>query len=157
LGTNWRTEILAGLTTFMTMAYIVFVNPLILAEAGMPLGAVTAAPYLSAAISSNLMSAVARYLIALAPGMGLRNVGIVVASPATALTLGNLLEPARGLRGLLLGAALLAWRVRAAMLLGILGTTAIGAAFGLVEWRWQPFAFPQLSQTAGHLDIASTW
>ena len=71
LGTNWRTEILAGLTTFITMAYIIFVNPSILKETGMPVGAVTAATCLSAAIGSILMGAFARYPIALAPGMGL--------------------------------------------------------------------------------------
>ena len=71
LGTNWKTEILAGVTTFMTMAYIVFVNPSILHEAGMPLAAVTAATCLSAAFGSLLMGALARYPIALAPGMGL--------------------------------------------------------------------------------------
>src|ERR1035437_1661434 len=57
LGAAWRTEILAGCTTFMTMAYIVFVNPAILHEAGMPLAAVTAATCLSAAIGSFLMGA----------------------------------------------------------------------------------------------------
>src|SRR5713101_326438 len=71
LGANWKTETLAGLTTFMTMAYIVFVNPAILHEAGMPLAAVTAATCISAAIGSLLMGAFARYPIALAPGMGL--------------------------------------------------------------------------------------
>jgi AGZA family xanthine/uracil permease-like MFS transporter len=71
LGTNWRTEILAGITTFLTMAYIVLVNPAILAEAGVPLQAVTAATCLSAAFGSILMGVVARYPIALAPGMGL--------------------------------------------------------------------------------------
>ena len=71
LGTNWRTEILAGVTTFLTMAYIVLVNPAILAEAGMPLAAVTAATCLSAAFGSILMGVIARYPIALAPGMGL--------------------------------------------------------------------------------------
>src|SRR4249919_3754160 len=71
LGTNWRTEILAGITTFMTMAYIVFVNPSILHEAGMPLAGVTAATCLSAAFGSILMGAIARYPLALAPGMGL--------------------------------------------------------------------------------------
>ena len=71
LGTNWRTEILAGVTTFLTMAYIVLVNPAILAAAGMPLAAVTAATCLSAAFGSILMGVVARYPIALAPGMGL--------------------------------------------------------------------------------------
>ena len=71
LGTNWRTEILAGITTFLTMAYIVLVNPAILADAGVPLAAVTAATCLSAAFGSILMGVVARYPIALAPGMGL--------------------------------------------------------------------------------------
>jgi len=69
--TNWRTEILAGATTFLTMAYIVLVNPSILAAAGMPLAAVTAATCLSAGMASILMGFVARYPIALAPGMGL--------------------------------------------------------------------------------------
>src|SRR5450631_1356682 len=71
LGADWKTEILAGFTTFMTMAYIVFVNPAILHEAGMPLAAVTAATCLSAAAGSFLMGGFARYPIALAPGMGL--------------------------------------------------------------------------------------
>jgi AGZA family xanthine/uracil permease-like MFS transporter len=71
LGTNWRTEILAGVTTFLTMAYIVLVNPAILAAAGMPLAAVTAATCLSAGFASIMMGVVARYPIALAPGMGL--------------------------------------------------------------------------------------
>ncbi len=71
LGADWKTEILAGFTTFMTMAYIVFVNPAILHETGMPLAAVTAATCLSAAAGSFLMGGLARYPIALAPGMGL--------------------------------------------------------------------------------------
>jgi AGZA family xanthine/uracil permease-like MFS transporter len=71
LGTNWRTEVLAGFTTFITMAYIVVVNPAILHETGMPLAAVTAATCISAAIGSILMGVLARYPIALAPGMGL--------------------------------------------------------------------------------------
>src|SRR5271165_4814741 len=192
LGTGWKTEILAGTTTFMTMAYIIFVNPSILHEAGMPLGAVTAATCLAAAIGSFLMGGFARYPIALAPGMGLnayftysvvkgmgvpwqtalgavflsgvafllltllgvrqliisaipfelyaavaagvglfialigfRNSGIVVPHPATTVTLGNLGDHSTllALFGLLLMAALLAWRVRAAMLIGILCTT----------------------------------
>ncbi|MGQ9915820.1 MAG: NCS2 family permease [Bryobacteraceae bacterium] len=71
LGTNWRTEALAGATTFVTMAYIIFVNPSILAEAGMPAEAVTAATCLASAIGCFLMGGLARYPIALAPGMGL--------------------------------------------------------------------------------------
>jgi len=70
-GTNWRTEILAGFTTFITMAYIIFVNPAILHETGMPIAAVTAATCLCAAFGSVLMGALANYPLALAPGMGL--------------------------------------------------------------------------------------
>jgi adenine/guanine/hypoxanthine permease len=71
LKTNWRTEFFAGLTTFVTMAYIILVNPAILAQAGIPLPAVTAATCLSAAFGCMLMGIIARYPIALAPGMGL--------------------------------------------------------------------------------------
>ncbi len=69
--TTWRTEILAGLTTFVTMAYIIFVNPAILSQTGMTLAAVTTSTCLCAGIGSILMGAVANYPLALAPGMGL--------------------------------------------------------------------------------------
>jgi adenine/guanine/hypoxanthine permease len=222
LRTNWHTEILAGVTTFITMAYIIFVNPSILRETGMPFGAVLAATCLCAAFGSILMGAYARYPIALAPGMGLnayftytvvkglgvpwqvalgavflsgvifialtffgirqlivsaipkelyaavasgiglfialiglRNAGIIVPSTATMVTLGNLREPHTLLAifGLLLTAALLAREVWGAMLIGVLGTTALGAAFGLV--RWQPGTSPlaELGATLFQLDI----
>jgi AGZA family xanthine/uracil permease-like MFS transporter len=225
LGTNWRTEILAGFTTFITMAYIIFVNPAILHETGMPLSAVTAATCISAAIGSFLMGAFAKYPIALAPGMGLnayftytvvkgmgvpwqtalgavfisgvlfliltllgvrqmiiaaipfelyaavaagvglfialigfRNSGIIVASPATTVTLGNLRDPntALALFGLLLIAALMAWQVRAAMLIGILATTALALVTGVFSWHPQPYSLGELSATALKLDVAST-
>jgi AGZA family xanthine/uracil permease-like MFS transporter len=70
-GTNVRTEVVAGVTTFLTMVYIVFVNPLILANAGMDKGAVFVATCLAAAISTLVMALYANYPIALAPGMGL--------------------------------------------------------------------------------------
>ena len=70
-GTTVRTELLAGLTTFMTMAYIIFVNPAILADAGMDRGAVFVATCLAAALGSALMGLYANYPVALAPGMGL--------------------------------------------------------------------------------------
>src|SRR5580704_12762329 len=70
-GTDWRTETLAGVTTFITMAYIIFVNPSILSQTGMPIAAVTAATCLCAAFGSILMGAIANYPLALAPGMGL--------------------------------------------------------------------------------------
>ncbi|WAH59569.1 NCS2 family permease [Pseudomonas silvicola] len=69
--TNVRTEILAGITTFLAMAYILFVNPSILGETGMDKGAVFVATCLAAAIGSTVMGLIANYPIALAPGMGL--------------------------------------------------------------------------------------
>jgi adenine/guanine/hypoxanthine permease len=225
LGADWRTEILAGFTTFMTMAYIVFVNPAILHETGMPLAAVTAATCLSAAVGSFLMGGLARYPIALAPGMGLnayftysvvkgmgipwqaalgavflsgvafllltaigvrqliistipfelysavaagvglfialigfRNSGIIVSNAATTVTLGNLSSKntALALFGLILIAALMAWRVRAAMLIGILSTTLIGLFTGIATWAPQNYSLRDLSATAGKLDVSGT-
>lgn len=69
--TNLRTEVVAGATTFVTMAYIIFVNPAILGDAGMPRGAVFVATCLVAAIASLIMGLYANYPIACAPGMGL--------------------------------------------------------------------------------------
>lgn len=225
LGTNWKTEILAGLTTFITMAYIVFVNPAILHEAGMPLAAVTAATCISAAFGSFMMGIVARYPIALAPGMGLnayftytvvqgmgiawpaalgavfisgvaflvltalgirqlilaaipfelyaavaagvglfiafigfRNAGLIQPNSATLVTLGNLHDPHTLLAvfGLLAISALLVRRVPAAMLVGILLTTAVGIAAGLVSWNPQHYSYLDLSATAFKLDVRST-
>src|SRR5213080_3980755 len=70
-GTDPRTELIAGVTTFLTMAYIVFVNPQILGTTGMDKGAVFVATCLAAAASSLVMGLYANYPIALAPGMGL--------------------------------------------------------------------------------------
>jgi AGZA family xanthine/uracil permease-like MFS transporter len=70
-GTDVRTELLAGLTTFLTMAYIIFVNPSILGDAGMPKDAVFVATCVAAALGSLVMGLYANYPIALAPGMGL--------------------------------------------------------------------------------------
>jgi adenine/guanine/hypoxanthine permease len=224
LGTSWKTEILAGLTTFITMAYIVFVNPSILHEAGLPVAAATAATCVSAAAGSLLMGAFARYPIALAPGMGLnayftyvvvkglgipwqaalgavfvsgvvflvlavvrarrailaaipkelyaavaagvglfiavigfRNAGLVVASSSTLVTLGNLRQASTVLAifGLLLTAALLAWRVRPAILLGTLATTGIALATGVAKWTPQVYRLSDLSATAGKPDVAA--
>ena len=223
LDATWRTEILAGCTTFMTMAYIIFVNPAILHETGMPLAAVTAATCLSAAAGSFLMGGLANYPIALAPGMGLnayftyavvkgmgvpwqvalgavflsgvafllltllgvrqlilsaipfelyaavaagvglfiafigfRNSGIIAPNPATTVTLGDLSAPSTALAlfGLLLIGVLLAWRVRAAMLIGILATTVVGLVTGVAKWAPQAYRLSDLAATAGKLDIA---
>lgn len=70
-GTNVKTEMMAGLTTFMTMAYILAVNPTILSASGMDAGAIFTATAVSACIGTLLMAALANYPFALAPGMGL--------------------------------------------------------------------------------------
>jgi AGZA family xanthine/uracil permease-like MFS transporter len=69
--TSIRTEVFAGFTTYLTMAYIVVVNPLIMGDAGMPIAAVAAATCLAAGFGSILMGFLSNYPIALAPGMGL--------------------------------------------------------------------------------------
>jgi len=69
-GTNVRTEVIAGLTTFLTMAYIVFVQPAVLSAAGMDFGAVLTATCLATAVATLLMALLANYPIAVAPAMG---------------------------------------------------------------------------------------
>jgi AGZA family xanthine/uracil permease-like MFS transporter len=89
-GTNVRTEVLAGLTTFLTMAYIVFVQPAVLSgkmfgiDTGMDFGAVTTATCLSAALATAVMAIYARYPIAQAPGMGENFFFVFSAIPAAA-------------------------------------------------------------------------
>jgi AGZA family xanthine/uracil permease-like MFS transporter len=70
-GTTIRTEVLAGATTFLTMAYIILVNPSILGLAGMPVASVAAATCFAAGFASILMGTIANTPLALAPGMGL--------------------------------------------------------------------------------------
>ena len=90
--TTVRTEIIAGLTTFLAMAYILAVNPLILSDAGLNPGSVFTATALSAAIATLMMAVLANLPVALAPGMGLNaffTYTVVIGmkySPATALT-----------------------------------------------------------------------
>ncbi|USI74520.1 NCS2 family permease [Sphingomonas morindae] len=198
-GSDLRTELVAGATSFLTMAYIVLVNPAILGAAGMPPAGVAAATCLAAGFASILMGLLANVPLALAPGMGLnayfaftvvqamgipwptalacvflsglaflaltlagvrqmivaaipaplfaavaggiglfigfiglRNAGLVAASPATFVTLGDLHRPGAlcALFGLALIAALSLWRVRGAMLIGILATSLVAAWFG---------------------------
>ncbi len=220
--TTWRTEILAGLTTFVTMAYIIFVNPAILSKTGMPLAAVTISTCLCAGFGSILMGALANYPLALAPGMGLnayftysvvigmhkswqvalgavflsgvifllltlggirqRLVGaiphelhaavaggiglfiafiglndakIIVPSPATVVTLGNVHSPEvlLAIFGILLIAILQALRVKAAMLLGVLGTMAVGVACRQVHWNPTTVDLSSLGAIAFKLDL----
>jgi AGZA family xanthine/uracil permease-like MFS transporter len=89
-GTNVRTELLAGLTTFLTMAYIIFLQPAILSgslygtNTGMDFGALMTGTCLSAVIATVIMALYARYPIALAPGMGENFFFIFSAVPAAA-------------------------------------------------------------------------
>ena len=225
-GTSVRTEIAAGVTTFLTMAYIVAVNPSILGLAGMPVAGVAAATCFSAAVASILMGLTANVPLALAPGMGLnayftftvvqqmhvpwptalgcvflsgccfmiltlagvrrmivaaippslfaavaggiglfiafiglRNAGIVVSNPDTSVALGNLKAPGAALAvlGLVLIVALTAWRVKAAMLIGILATTAAGWAIGVVHVAPQPYSLSELGRTAFALDLGGAF
>ena len=70
-GTQLRTEVTAGFTTFAAMAYILAVNPAILSAAGMDVGAVITATALASALMTAVMALATNYPIALAPGMGM--------------------------------------------------------------------------------------
>lgn len=81
LKTDYKTEINAGVTTFMTMAYIVFVNPYILSSTGMDFGAVMTATIISAGLTTILMGILTNYPFALASGMGLNAFFAYVIAP----------------------------------------------------------------------------
>lgn len=207
-GTTLQREVVGGVTTFLAMSYIIFVQPGVLSQAGMDFPSVLAASCLAAALSTFLMGLVANYPVALAPGMGenfffvytlcaaaplgfgltwnqalgtvllagiffiaitltgirakivnsipdslkrgiaagiglfitvigLEYGGLVVGSPGTLVRLGDFGQPATlaSVLGLLVLVVLLAFDVRGAILLGILATTAIAAAFGLVHFQ----------------------
>jgi AGZA family xanthine/uracil permease-like MFS transporter len=221
-GTTVRTEILAGFTTFLTMIYIVIVNPAIMGDAGLSVAAVAVATCIAAGFGSILMGMLSNYPLALAPGMGLnayftytvvkgmgvpwetalgcvfisgacflvltvvgvrqmivnaiptslfaavaggiglfvafiglKDAGVIVSNPATMVGLGNLTTPTAMLSafGLLLIAALQAWRLKAAMLIGILATAAIGWALGVAHPAPAAYNLADLSATAFKLDL----
>ncbi|WP_366656259.1 NCS2 family permease [Fodinicurvata sp. EGI_FJ10296] len=221
-GTTVQTEIMAGLTTFLTMAYIIFVNPTILSETGMDFGAVFVATCLAAAIGTAIMGLYANYPIALAPGMGLnayftygvvfgmgydwqvalgavflsgviflilsilpireqiinaiprslkmaisagiglflgiiglQNAGIVVGSEATLVTIGDLSQPGPIMAaiGFIAIAAMTALRVPGALIIAILGVTAISILFGFSEFGGIASMPPDPTPTFLQLDI----
>ncbi len=215
--TNSRTEIIAGITTFLTMAYILIVNPIILADpkVGMDFGAVFTATALSAAIATLVMAFFANLPFALAPGMGLNaffaytvvvtlgyswqqalaavfiegiifiiltafnireaivnsiptnmkkaiSVGIglfiafiglqnanIVIGGATLVELGDITQgPALvALLGLIITSVLVAFKVRGALLIGIIATTIVGIPFGVTTWSGGSFLPPSLKPT----------
>jgi AGZA family xanthine/uracil permease-like MFS transporter len=221
-GTDVRTEILAGVTTFLTMSYIIFVNPSILSTTGMNASAVFVATCLAAALGTFIMAFVANWPIGLAPGMGLNaffaftvvkgmgftweqalgavfisgcifilltitgvrswlvagipkslrsaiaagigmflaiialsNAGIVVANPATKVGLGNLasLPVVLAAGGFLLIALLDYWRVRGAILIGIVAVTLASIALGLTKYQGLIALPPSIAPTFLKLDI----
>ena len=221
-GTTVRIELLAGFTTFLTMVYIVVVNPAILGDAGMPIGAVAAATCLAAGFGCILMGLISNYPLALAPGMGLnayftytvvkglgvpwqtalgcvfisgvaflvltlvgvrqlivnavprslfaavaggvglfiafiglKDAGVIVSNPATSVSLGDLTAPtaALALAGLVVIAALQAWKVKGAILIGILLTAVAGWALGLSHLAPAAYRLGDLSATAFRLDV----
>ncbi|MBI1929411.1 NCS2 family permease [Candidatus Poribacteria bacterium] len=221
-GTDVKREIVAGCTTFMTLSYIIFVQPAILAAAGMDANAVMVATCISSAVATVLMAFLANYPIALAPAMGhnfyfaftvcltlgvswqhalgavfiagalffllasvglretvmtvlpnsLKNAipvgigllialvglewaGIVVAHPATYVTLGKLKSaPALlSLFGVGVIAALFALKVRGAILIGILASTVVGLAVGMVKFQGVVAPPPSISATFLKLQI----
>ncbi len=223
-GSDVKTELMAGLTTFLTMAYIVAVNPSILGQAGMPVAGVAVATCLAAGIGSILMGLVANHPLALAPGMGLnayftftvvkgmglpwqtalgcvfvsgliflvltlvgarrlifdaiprslfcavaagiglfiafvglKDAGLVVADPGTTVAMGDLAKPEAllAIGGLVLIAVLQAFKVRAAILIGVLAATAAGWALGLAQLDPGAYAAASLGATALKLDIPS--
>jgi AGZA family xanthine/uracil permease-like MFS transporter len=109
------------------------------------------------AIPFELHSAVAAGVGLFIAFIGFRNSGIIVPNPATVVALGNLRTPSTALAifGLVLTGALLAWRVRAAMLVGILATTAIALATGIAKWTPQSNHIAELSATALKLDVGT--
>ena len=109
-------------------------------------------------IPSELYAAVAAGVGLFIALLGFRNSGIIVPNAATTVTLGNLSDKSTALAifGLLLIAVLLAWRVRAAMLIGILATTVIGLATGVAKWTPHGYRLSDLSATAFKLDLPAT-
>ncbi len=111
------------------------------------------------AIPPELYAAVAAGIGLFIAVIGLRNAGIIVASPATLVTLGNLRDKNTLLAifGLILIAALLARGVRGAMLIGILATTLVAAVCGLIQWSPETYHVSDIAATAGKLDIRAAW
>ncbi|WP_375752931.1 NCS2 family permease [Vibrio sp. HN007] len=224
--TNVRTEVIAGATTFLTMAYIIFVNPAILSATGMDKGSVFVATCLAAAIGCFIMGIVANYPIAQAPGMGLnafftysvvlgmghtwqvalaavfvsgvlfillsifkirewiinaipmslrtgisagiglflafialQGAGIVGDNPATLVSIGDVtsLKAALAAFGFFLTIALVHRGLKAAVMIAILVVTALGVAFGDVQYGGLMSTPPSIAPTFMQLDFAGVF
>src|SRR6058998_208962 len=221
--TTIRTEVLAGVTTFMTMSYIIFVQPAVLSTTGMDFQAVLATTCIVSAIGCFLMALLANYPIAVAPAMGhnfffaftvvaamhypwqvalgavfisgvmfllisiwgvrealvqaipdslkrgiavgigllitlvgLEWSGFLAANPATLVTLGDLHHPSVWMSGagIIVTSVLLVRRSRGAILAGIVTSTMLGLAFGIVRFHGIFSSPPSIAPIALKLDIA---
>lgn len=223
--TDFKTEVLAGITTFLTMAYILIVNPMILSDAGMNIGSVFMATAISSAIATLVMAFLANLPISLAPGMGLnaffaytvvigmgfswqmalaavfiegiifivlslfkvrekiinaipinlkkaisvgiglfiafiglQNAGIIADNGATLVSLGEIVSSGALLTiiGIIAITVLLFFKIKGAILIGILGTTLIGFLTGdtvfPVGASWLP---PSLAPTFAKFDFSN--
>ena len=225
-GTTIRQEIIAGAATFLTMAYIIVVNPLILSDAGMDFGAVFTATILAAAMGTGIMGLWANWPVALAPGMGMnafftygvvlgmghpwqaalgavfcsgvlfmalsasglrqwileampkslrlgigagiglflafigfRNAGIVVGHSDTLVTIGDLTQSTvllacAGFVGMTL---LDARRITGAIVISVIGITAIGLVVGDASWGGGTWLPPSPAPTLFALDVAAVF
>lgn len=220
--TTVMTETIAGVTTFMTMSYIIFVNPAILSKTGMDFGAVMMATVLASGFTTILMGLLANYPFALAPGMGLnayftftvvmqlhypwqtalgavfiegiiflvltfvrirqlivyaipdsiklattagiglfitligmKEAGIVVNNPATLVSFGDITSyaPLLTIIGVVVTGALMARRVKGAILFGIIFTWILGLIFGQAHFNGIFGAPPDISPVLFHLDL----
>jgi AGZA family xanthine/uracil permease-like MFS transporter len=224
LGTNFRTETTAGVTTYMTMVYIVFLQPAVLSQAGMDFGSVMMATCLSAALASFIMGVLANYPIGLAPGLGenfffattvvigmgvswqaalacvfasgvifimlafvrlremiidaipgslkaaiaagiglfiafigLVHAGIVKGPPTEVVALGDLHSPPVLLAGaaLILTAALMHYRVKGAILIGMIAALVTALIFRVVPYEGILSMPPSIEPTLFKLDLAA--
>lgn len=220
--TNIKTEVIAGFTTFMTMAYIIFVQPVVLGAAGMDPGAVMVATCLAAAIGSFIMGFLANYPIGVAPGMGenffftytivlgmglawqqglaivfvsgvvfilltffkirellvnaipdslkygisvgigifiafigLHNAGLIVQNPGGLVKLGAMGEAGvlLSIFGTIFTAVLVARQVKGAILIGIVVSSIIGIATGILKFKGLVAAPPSIAPTFLQLDL----
>ncbi len=226
-GSSVRREVIGGVTTFLAMSYIIFVQPGLLSQAGMDFRAVLAATCISAAVATLIMGLLANYPVAIAPGMGenfffvytlcaaaplgfglswqqalaavflagaffvvltfsgfltrlidsipaclksgiAAGIGLfitfigfqygnlIVANPGSLVQMGDLSDPVAQVSGLglMIMIALLAFRVRGAILLGILASAAIAAAYGMVHYQGFFSADLGLGRTLWQADFA---
>lgn len=220
--TNLKAELIAGLTTFSTMAYIIFLNPQILHQAGIDAGAAMVATIIASSLACFLMGVFANYPFAVAPGMGLnayftyglvlneghpwqialgisfiagaiflllnifnlrayimhsipeairkgtiagvgfflaligmKNSHLIISHPSTLVALGNLSQPEvyLTLLGVIIIGVLMAWRFKAAILIGIILNCLIGYALGLIPIKEIVDPPPSLAPTFLQLDI----